>query len=398
MIDFKQLAEKYQTPLFVYDFDHIKKRYASIKEAFSGRKSLILYAIKANPNLSVIKTLADLGAGADCVSANEIKRAQLAGIEKYKIVFSGVGKRDDEIEYALNEDILFINVESAAELERVESIAKMLGKVARVSFRINPNIDAKTHPYISTGLHENKFGTEIEEAKTLYLKAKESEHLNPIAIHFHIGSQLTDLQPIKEATEIIYGFTQWLESNKIEIKIFDVGGGLGIRYENEEEIVAYDYAQAILGALKKEYTVACEPGRFIVGNSGYFLTKVLYEKKNEKKRFVIVDGAMNDLIRPSLYNAFHNVKTHREGKESLCDVVGPICESGDFLAKNINLPELSHGDLLIIESTGAYAMSMASNYNSRLKPAEIALEEGKDRIIRQRETFEDIIVQEKAYL
>lgn len=398
MIDFKTLAEKYQTPLFVYDFDHIKSRYRAIKDAFSGRSSLILYAIKANPNLSVIKTLAELGAGADCVSANEIKRAKLAGIEKYKIVFSGVGKRDEEIEYALNEDILFINVESAAELERVESIAKRLGKVARVSFRINPNIDAKTHPYISTGLHENKFGTEIEEAKTLYLKAKDSEHLNPIAIHFHIGSQLTDLGPIKEATEIIYAFTQWLESNKIDIKIFDVGGGLGIRYENEEEIVAYDYAQTILGALKKEYTVACEPGRFIVGNSGYFLTKVLYEKKNEKKRFIIVDGAMNDLIRPSLYNAFHNVKTLKKGRESLCDVVGPICESGDFLAKNINLPELEHGDLLIIESAGAYAMSMASNYNSRTKPAEIAIEAGKDRMVRQRETFEDMVALEKTFL
>jgi diaminopimelate decarboxylase len=397
-MNFQKLADRYKTPLFAYDFGHIKSRYTKFKEAFSGRKSLILYAIKANPNLSVIKALAKLGAGADCVSANEIKRAKLAGIDKYKIVFSGVGKSDEEIEFALNEDILFINVESKAELKRVEICAKKLGKVARVSFRINPNIDPKTHPYISTGLHENKFGTEIEEAKTLYIKARDSEYLTPVALHFHIGSQLTELEPIVEATKIAYEFLQWCDREKIDIKILDVGGGLGIRYDNEDEIEPYDYAQSILGVLKKEYTIACEPGRYIVGNSGYFITKVLYEKRNDKKRFVIVDGAMNDLIRPSLYSAFHNVKTLKEGKTSLCDVVGPVCESGDFLAKNINLPELEHGDLVIIESAGAYAMSMSSNYNSRLKAAEIALENGEDRLIRKRDEFDEIVANEKEYL
>lgn len=394
-MDFNYLAEKYGTPLYVYDFDLIKKRFLLIKEAFSGRGSLVLYALKANSNLSLLKMLASLGAGADCVSANEIRRAREAGIEKYRIVFSGVGKRDEEIEYALKEDILFINVESEGELKRVELIAKELNKVARVSFRINPNIDPKTHPYISTGLHENKFGVEIEEAKKLYLLAKESSLLNPVALHFHIGSQLIELEPILEATKVASDFLTWLDANKIDIKILDVGGGLGIRYDKESEILPYDYAQGILSMLNKEVTIACEPGRFIVGNSGQFLTKVLYEKRNDKKRFVVVDGAMNDLLRPSLYNAFHNVKVFKEGESSLCDVVGPICESGDFLAKNINLPELEHGDLLVIESAGAYGMSMSSNYNSRCRAAEVAIEEGEDRLIRKRESYDDLVAQER---
>jgi len=397
-MNFEYLAQKYGTPLFIYDFDKIEERYSMLKEAFAGRKSLLLYALKANSNLSLIKTLALLGAGADCVSANEIRRALYVGIPKYKIVFSGVGKRDEEIEYALKEDILFINIESFGELQRVEEIAKTLNKVARVSFRINPNIDPKTHPYISTGLHENKFGIEIKEAKKLYLLTKESPFINPIALHFHIGSQLTELEPITEATKIAYEFYEWLKSQKIKIKIFDIGGGLGIKYDQECEVLPYDYAQGVLSVLKDELTVAIEPGRFIVGNSGYFLTKVLYEKRNDKKRFVIVDGAMNDIIRPSLYNAFHDIEVFSDGAGSLCDVVGSICESGDFLAKNINLPPLNHGDLLVLKSAGAYGMSMSSNYNSRARAAEIAIKNGEDRLIRERESFEDLIAKEKDWL
>lgn len=394
-MDFDYLAKKYGTPLYVYDFDLIKKRFLQMKEAFSGRRSLVLYALKANSNLSLLKMLATLGAGADCVSANEIRRAREAGIERYRIVFSGVGKRDEEIEYALREDILFINIESEGELKRVEQKAKELNKIARVSFRINPNIDPKTHPYISTGLHENKFGIEVEEVKRLYLYAKESPLLTPVALSFHIGSQITDLEPILEATKVANNLLSWLSQNRIDIKILDVGGGLGIRYDKESEIPLYDYAQGILSILNKEMTIACEPGRFIVGNSGYFLTQVLYEKKNGKKRFVVVDGAMNDLLRPSLYNAFHSVKVFKEGRSSLCDVVGPICESGDFLAKNINLPELEHGELLVIESAGAYGMSMSSNYNSRCRVAEVAIEEGRDRLIRKRESYEDLVALER---
>jgi len=276
MIDFKALAQKYGTPLYVYDLDHMSEQFEKLKGAFRGRKSLLAYAVKANSNLSVISHFAKLGSGADCVSIGEVRRALLAGIPKYKILFSGVGKRDDEIAYALKRDILYINIESEAEALLVEAIAKELGKVARVSFRVNPNIDPKTHPYISTGLSQNKFGVDIDTAKRLYLHAKKSPHLEPVAVHFHIGSQLTELEPIKEASAKVSELVRSLQAVGIELKFFDVGGGLGIRYDDEETIKPYDYAQAILATLKGlDMTIVCEPGRFIVGNAGYFLTKVL---------------------------------------------------------------------------------------------------------------------------
>jgi diaminopimelate decarboxylase len=400
LIDFRALADKYDTPLYIYDFNHITERYEELKKAFSGRKSMIGYAVKANSNLSVVSHLAGLGAGADCVSIGEVKRALAAGVSKYKIIFSGVGKRDDEIEEALKEDILLLNLESEAEMERVESIAAKQGIQARISIRVNPNIDPKTHPYISTGLHENKFGVDIETAKRMYIRANNSDHLDPVGIHFHIGSQLTELDPIREASMIVADLVRSLLAIKIELKFFDVGGGLGIVYENETTIEPYDYAQAILGTLHGlDMTVICEPGRFIVGNSGYFLTRVLYEKMNEGKRFVIVDGAMNDLLRPSLYNAYHRIEVvGKEGEESPADVVGPVCESGDFLAKDRPLPPTEHDDLIVVHSAGAYGFTMASNYNTRPRPAEVALVDGKDRCIRQRETFEDLIRLEKMCL
>ena len=400
MIDYKTLSAKYGTPLYLYDFNHITDQYTALKEAFRARKSLICYAVKANSNLSVIKHLADLGAGCDCVSIGEVKRALYAGVSNYKIIFSGVGKRDDEIEEALQKDILMINLESEAELERVQTQAEALGKVARISIRVNPNIDPQTHPYISTGLHENKFGVDLDTAKRMYIKAKNSPHLDPIGIHFHIGSQLTELAPIKEASEVVADLVRSLKAIKIDIKFFDIGGGLGIDYHDETLIKPYDYAQAIYETLATlDVTIMCEPGRFLVGNSGYFLTKVLYEKINEDKRFVIVDGAMNDLIRPSLYNAFHKIELLERNKDiSKADVVGPVCESGDFFAKDIDLPQSYHDDLLVIKSAGAYCFTMSSNYNTRGKVAEVALEDGKDRLIRKRETFEDMIANEKDYL
>jgi diaminopimelate decarboxylase len=400
MIDFKQLAQKYDTPLYVYDFEHFKNQYLELKKAFKARKSIIAYAIKANSNLSVIKHFASLGSGADCVSIGEVKRALLAGVDKYKIIFSGVGKRDDEIKEALSKDILMINVESEAELKRVEVIAKELGKVARISIRVNPNIDPKTHPYISTGLHENKFGVDIERAKGMYIYAKKSEFLNPVGIHFHIGSQLTELEPIKEASEIVANLVRSLKAIKVDIKFFDIGGGLGIRYKDEELIKPYDYAQAILSTLSGlDVTIICEPGRFLVGNGGWFVTRVLYEKVNGDKRFVIVDGAMNDLIRPSLYNAYHKIEVLTDNKEfSKANLVGPICESGDFFAKGIELPKTKPGDVVVIHSAGAYGFTMASNYNTRPRAAEVAIENNKDRLIRRRETFEDLIACEIDYL
>jgi len=401
-MNFKELAKKYKTPLYVYDFDSFKEQYEKLKKAFKARKSIIAYAVKANSNLSVIRHFASLGSGADCVSIGEVKRALLAGVDKYKIIFSGVGKRDDEIEEALKLDILMINVESEAELMRVAEIAKKLDKVARISVRVNPNIDPKTHPYISTGLHENKFGVDIETAKKLYIYAKNHKNLNPVGIHFHIGSQLTELEPIKEASQIVADLVRSLKAIKVDIKFFDVGGGLGIRYKDEELIEPYDYAQAILSTLSGlDVTIICEPGRFLVGNGGYFLTKVLYEKRNGDKRFVIVDGAMNDLIRPSLYNAYHKIEvlsSKENPSVSRANIVGPICESGDFFAKNIEVPQTNPGDLVVIYSAGAYGFTMSSNYNSRPRAAEVAIEDGIDKLIRRRETFEDLVSAEIEYM
>lgn len=399
-IDFQELANKYQTPYYVYDFDYITKQYGELKSAFRARKSLIAYAVKANSNLSVIKHLANLGAGADCVSIGEVKRALKAGIPSYKIIFSGVGKSDEEIKEALNLDILLINVESAEELNRVETISKELNKVARISIRVNPNIDPKTHPYISTGLHENKFGVDIDTAKRMYIQCKNSESLEPTGIHCHIGSQLTQLQPIKDAVKIVADLVRNLKAIKIELSFMDVGGGLGIVYKDETLIDTYEYTQSILDVMfGLDLTVICEPGRFIVGNSGVFVTKVLYEKVNGNKRFIIVDGAMNDLIRPALYNAYHRIEVLNDNKEfSDCNLVGPVCESGDFFAKNIELPKTNHNDLIAIYSAGAYGFTMASNYNTRGRVAEIAVENGVDRLIRKRETFEDLIALEEEFI
>lgn len=402
MTKFQALAQKYDTPLYVYDFDTISNKFSALKEVFKARKSLICFAVKSNSNLSVLKHMAGLGAGCDCVSIGEVKRALVAGIPKYKIIFSGVGKRDNEIKEALQNDILMLNLESEEEMKRVEMIAERLGVTARISIRVNPNIDPKTHPYISTGLHENKFGVDIESAKRMYIHAKNSASLDPVGIHFHIGSQITEVEPFKEAALVLANLLRNLKALKIDIKFFDVGGGIGIQYKDETTVALYEYAQSIFAALTGlDVTLVCEPGRYLVGDCGYFLTKVLYEKHNGYKRFVIVDGAMNDLIRPSLYHAYHAIEV--EGKAvtqetTLCDVVGPICESGDFFAKNIELPALEHDDLLVIKSAGAYGFTMSSNYNTRSRVAEVALENGNDRLIRRRENFDDVIALEKEYL
>ena len=414
-------AQKYGTPMYVYDFHSITNQFETFKNAFKARKSLICYALKANSNLSIINHLANLGSGADCVSIGEVRRALLAGIPKYKIIYSGVGKRDDEIYEALKSDILFLNVESRAELERIESIAKELGVIARISVRVNPNIDAKTHPYISTGLHENKFGVDIQSAKQMYIFAKNSPHIEPIGIHFHIGSQLTDLEPIKQGAKKIAELTHSLLALKIDIRFFDVGGGVGIRYTDEREIPLYDYAQAILEALRGlDVTIICEPGRYIVGKSGVLVSKVLYEKYNEHKRFVIIDAAMNDLMRPALYNAVHTMRLVRRGdiiesnivstegdskqiqnpqdtsssQFTKADVVGAICESSDFLAKDVALPELVHGDIVAFENVGAYGYSMAHTYNTRPRAVEVGVQDGEDFLIKPAERFEDMVADE----
>ena len=401
MINFKELVNQYKTPLYIYDLDYMTAQYNQLKEAFKGRKSIMAYAVKANSNLSVVKHFADLGSGADCVSIGEVRRAFLAGVPAYRIIFSGVGKRDDEIREAIEKDILYINVESEAELRRVELIAKELNSVSRISIRVNPNIDPQTHPYISTGLHDNKFGVDLESAKRMYIKANNSEFLDPVGIHFHIGSQLTELKPIYESAEIVADLVRSLSNIKIDLKFFDVGGGLGIKYNDEVTIAPYDYAQAILATLKGlDLTIVCEPGRFLTANAGYFVSKVLYEKQNGAKKFVVIDGAMNDLLRPALYSAFHKIEAITESTTPSreVDIVGPVCESGDFFAKNYPLPELAHNDLIVIHSAGAYGFGMGSNYNTRGRSAEVALKNGEAKLIRRREKFEDLIALEQEFL
>ncbi len=406
-----KLAKTYATPLYVYDFDKVENEVLAFKNAFKARKSLICYALKANSNLSLLRHLASLDCGADCVSINEVKLAIMAGIPKYKIIYSGVGKSDNDIQEALKSDILLLNLESIEEMLRVESIAKKLNKVARISIRVNPNVDAKTHPYISTGLKENKFGVDVTSAKKMYIYAGNSAYLEPVGIHFHIGSQLLDVQPLVESAKKIVDLLFGLLALKIDIKFLDIGGGLGICYKDEIVIDLYDYAQGILEVMSGlDVTIICEPGRRIVGNAGYLITSVLYEKQNNHKRFCITDAAMNDLIRPSLYNAYHKIEhisvnstdieippllKSDEEYNKCADIVGPICESGDYLAKNVEIPRTKHGDLIVIHSTGAYGFSMSSNYNSRLKCAEVALINGVPKLVRKRENFADLIRNEE---
>lgn len=409
-----KLAEKYNTPLYIYDFNGIKNKVLEFKKVFKARKSILCYALKANSNLSLLSYLAKLDCGGDCVSINEVKRALKAGMPKYKIIYSGVGKTDDDIKEALELDILFINVESKMELLRIESIAESMKKDARISIRVNPDVDAKTHPYISTGLKENKFGVDMESAKAMYIYANNSKYLNPIGIHFHIGSQLLDSTPIMQSAEKVIDLVFGLLALKIDLKFIDIGGGIGIKYENEQTIDLYSYAQGILKALNGlDLSIIMEPGRYITGNNGILVSRVIYEKYNKNKRFCIIDAAMNDLIRPSLYNANHNIKHISVNKNTIeipqllkdkndfinkADVVGPICESGDYLAKDVILPSTKSGDLIVIESAGAYGFSMSSNYNSRTKCAEIAIIDGKEKLIRKRENFEDLIANEEPYL
>lgn len=399
-MDYLKLAKEYSTPFYIYDFDKIKESFTMLKDAFKARKSQIFYAVKANSNLSVLKLLVSLDSGFDCVSAGEIYRALKAGAKNYKIIFSGVGKSADELKYALEQNILYVNLESYEEMLLLEQIAKESQKIARISIRVNPNVDAKTHPYISTGLHENKFGVDIESAKKMYLYAKNSQFLEPVGVHFHIGSQILDISSIHEASTIVAKLVKELLALKINIKFFDIGGGLGVCYKDEQEPNLYDYAQGILASLQGlDVCIGMEPGRFLVANAGEFVTKVLYEKFNDKKRFVIVDGAMNDLLRPSLYSAYHEIKLLSENKEeSLCDIVGGVCESGDFLAKDRKLAKTKAGDLIIVKSTGAYGFSMSSNYNTRNRVCELACENGTVRMIRKRESYEDQIALELDFL
>ncbi|TCK03435.1 diaminopimelate decarboxylase [Phorcysia thermohydrogeniphila] len=394
----EKLAEEFGTPLYVYSRKALEYWFSEFDGAFKELPHITCFAVKSCSNVHVLKVLKELGAGADTVSVGEIFRALNAGIDPKKIVFAGVGKRPDEIEYALEKGILMFNVESESELYTINRVAENLGKVAPIAFRVNPEVDPKTHPYISTGLKESKFGVTLEEAVDLYRKARELKWLNPIGIHFHIGSQITEPSVFKEAAVKVANLVKELHSLGIEIEFFDAGGGLGINYNPAEPpIPATELAKQIVPIVKElGCKLILEPGRRISGNAGVLLTRIIYKKERENKLFYIVDAGMNDLARPSLYGAYHHIipATLKVSPTKTADVVGPICETGDILAKDRELPLLEEGEIIAILSAGAYGFTMASNYNSRPRPAEVLVENGKPRLIRQRETLADLIARE----
>ncbi|WP_104711923.1 diaminopimelate decarboxylase [Helicobacter felis] len=395
-----RIASAHPTPFYLYDFDQIKEAFLEFKNAFSGAKSLICYALKANSNLSLLAHLARLGAGGDCVSIYEVRRALLAGIPSYKIIFSGVGKLESEIQEALESKILFLNVESFEELQLIERIATDLNTPARISVRVNPNINAQTHPYISTGLWENKFGVEEKEAVQMFMFAKQSPFLEPVGLHCHIGSQLIELEPIKEAGEKMHALARFLMASGIELKFLDMGGGLGVD-EGKGAISIADYAKPLKSiAQKLDLTLICEPGRRIVADSGVLVSRVQYVKPGARKNFIIVDAGMNDLMRPALYGARHSVEVlnTQEGTEANYDIVGPVCESADCFLKEVPLKGVTRGDLLLFKQVGAYGASMASHYNSRPKILELGVEQDRVRILRDRESFFDNITHEIGHL
>ena len=396
-----ELANRFGTPLYVYSRAAITAAYRAYANALEGRTALVCYAMKANSNLAVLDVLARLGAGFDIVSGGELERVLAAGASASKVVFSGVGKSEREIEQALGVDILCFNVESVAELERIDTVAQRLGKRARVSIRVNPDVDARTHPYISTGLKENKFGVSYGQTLDVYRDAARRGGLEVVGIDCHIGSQITEIAPYLDAAERILELVEALEREGIVLEHIDFGGGLGIRYRSEEPPPSSELVKALLARLDARglghRRVMFEPGRSIVGNAGVLLTRVEYLKHGEAKHFAIVDAAMNDLLRPTLYDAWMGVVPVAPGREAtqIYDVVGPVCESGDWLARDRALA-LTVGDLLAVTSAGAYGMAMGSNYNTRPRAAEVMVDGRQAFCVRQRERIVDLIAGEST--
>ena len=395
----EKIIKEVGTPVYIYSQKTLRRHYNVYDEAFAGVPHLICYSIKANSNISILKTFAEEGSGFDIVSGGELFRALKAGADPGKIVFSGVGKRDDEIEYALKSRILMFNVESPQELRAIDRIAGRQRKKAGVAIRVNPDVDPKTHPYISTGLKKNKFGIESAEALREYVYARKNlRNVLPIGIDCHIGSQITKIGPFVDALKKVTELLKKLRSQGVDIKYLDMGGGLGITYDTEEPPHPSRYGQAIIKGTKGlSVTLVFEPGRSMVGNAGILATSVVYTKKGTKKNFVIVDAGMNDLARPSLYGSFHAIKAvKKNGRRGMvADVVGPICESGDFLAKDRELPGVQPGDSLAVMSAGAYGFSMSSNYNPRPRAAEVMVSGRDFHVIRKRESLDDLIKGEK---
>ncbi|MDY6828184.1 MAG: diaminopimelate decarboxylase [Pseudomonadota bacterium] len=390
------LAEAYGTPCYLYSKATLERHYRAFDEAFAGHPHLICYAVKANSNLAVLDVLARLGAGFDIVSVGELERVLAAGGDPRRVVFSGVGKRLDEIERALEVGVHCFNVESAPELERIEAVARAQGTPAPVSIRVNPDVDAQTHPYIATGLAENKFGVDIPSAEQLYAQAANSAHLLVRGVDCHIGSQLTQLAPFSAALDRMLALIDELEGRGIAIEHLDFGGGLGVRYQEESPPDPGTYVQALLDRIgPRPLQVILEPGRAIAANAGVLITRVEYLKHTPARNFAVVDAAMNDLMRPTLYQAWQAVWPVQPSSaaEGCYDVVGPVCESGDFLAKSRDLA-LETGSLLAVRSAGAYGFTMASNYNTRPRAAEVMVSGGHHQLVRQRETVQELFANE----
>jgi len=395
-VSVSRISQEIGTPFYLYSYQTLERHFRVFDEAFTEVPHLICFAVKSNSNLAILRIFHREGAGFDIVSGGELYRVLKAGADPKKVVYAGVGKSPEEIRYALEVGILMFNVESFQELETIDLLAGQMGKQAPIALRVNPDIDPQTHPYISTGLRENKFGIDISRALDHYKMAKEKGNLDIIGIHTHIGSQITNAGPFVDTVRILGELIRELRSQGIEIRYIDLGGGLGITYKDEEPPSPQALAQALMPFIKPlDCTVILEPGRVLVGNAGVLITRVLYTKTGPEKNFVIVDAAMNDLIRPSLYGSYQHIQPVRlKGREMTplkVDIVGPVCESADFLAKDRMLPPCQAGDLLAIMSAGAYGFSMASNYNSRPRVAEVLVRGDQYYIIRQRETYEDLV-------
>lgn len=395
----EEIVEKEGSPLYIYSKSALVERVRAYREAFAAHPTLVAYAMKANGNLAILSLLAKEGAGIDVVSGGELFRARKAGVPAEKIVFAGVGKSREEIAYALKEKILMFNVESQDELDHISEVAVSLGTQAPVALRVNPDVDPKTHPYISTGMKKSKFGIPVERAVAEYQRASTLPGIRIVGIHQHIGSQLTEISPFRDAFDRLLAFHGELSRAGIKVTHLDLGGGLGIRYRSEEPPSPADLAALVLPRIRDlGVTLVLEPGRSIVGNAGILVTRVLYRKNTAVKSFVIGDAGMNDLLRPSLYGAHHDLLPVREKKGETIkgDLVGPICETGDFLATDREMPDFAAGDLIAVMSAGAYGFSMASNYNARPRPAEILVDGSSYRVVRDRESFDDLVRGERV--
>ena len=396
-IPVRTIAEKVGTPFFLYSHATLKRHFLIFDSAFEGLKRLICFSAKANSNLAILKLFVNLGGGLDIVSGGELYRGLKAGFSPERIVYSGVGKRVDEIDYALGTGILMFNVESLEELKLIDKRASILKKKAPVAVRVNPDVDPKTHPYISTGLEKNKFGIDTVSAIKGYQMANELENVEIIGIDCHIGSQITDAKPFQEALASLKLLVDEIKKMGIDIRYLDMGGGLGITYDDESPPHPREYAKAIVESLKgTDLHLILEPGRVIVGNAGILITKVLFRKSGPTKEFVIADAGMNDLMRPTLYDAFHAIQpvSATDDRMITADVVGPICESSDFLAIDRQIPNVGQGDLLAVMSAGAYGFVMSSNYCSRPKAAEIMVKDDQFYVIKKRQDYEDLVAGE----